>query len=127
MGHALVRLFINCGRQPFFVFIFIILIKFTFAQSIQSPDLFLGYPLGSQYTLHYKIVDYFKRITDAAPHKIKLESYGKTNEGRELFIAIASTNEFTLLNVAILVCVIYFSSDNQLFIFRTISIKIKYI
>jgi len=74
-------------------FIFIILIKFTFAQSIQSPDIFLGYPLGSQYTLHYKIVDYFKRITDAAPQKIKLESYGKTNEGRELFIAIASTNE----------------------------------
>jgi len=73
--------------------IFIILIKFTFAQSIQSPDLFLGYPLGSQYTLHYKIVDYFKRTTDAAPQKIKLESYGKTYEGRELFIAIASTNE----------------------------------
>ena len=54
-----------------------------------SPDAFLGYELGSYFTLHYKVVAYFKQIASANKN-IKLESYGKTYQGRELLVAIIS-------------------------------------
>jgi hypothetical protein len=56
----------------------------------KSPDEFLGYPLGSHFTPHQKVVDYFKYIADADPN-IKLISYGKTYEGRELLTVILSS------------------------------------
>lgn len=54
-----------------------------------SPDTFLGYELGSDFTPHYKVVAYFKQIASANKN-IKLESYGKTYQGRELLVAIIS-------------------------------------
>jgi hypothetical protein len=58
----------------------------------QSPDAFLGYTLGSHFTPHQKVVDYFKQIA-AANKNIKLQTYGKTYEGRELVIAVISSQE----------------------------------
>ena len=63
-----------------------------FAQ-LKSPDEFLGYPLGSKFTSHYKIVNYFNQTAAAMPQMIKLEKYGETNEGRDLLLAIVSTPE----------------------------------
>ena len=63
-----------------------------FAQ-LQSPDEFLGYPLGSRFTPHYKIVNYFNQAVAAMPHMMALEKYGETNEGRPLLLAIVSTPE----------------------------------
>jgi hypothetical protein len=75
-----------------------LLISFTvtaFAQVIKSPDEFLGYPLGSKYTPHYKIVNYFQYAATAVPGMMKVEQYGATNEGRPLLLAaIASTENF---------------------------------
>lgn len=61
-----------------------------FSQAI-SPDQFLGYELGSRYTQHYKIVNYFDAMAKANPQAMKLERYGQTNEGRDLLIAIVSS------------------------------------
>ena len=58
----------------------------VFAQ-IPSPDEFLGYPLGSKFTPHYKVVEYFKKVTANAKN-IQLQTYGKTYEGRELLLAV---------------------------------------
>jgi len=58
----------------------------------QSPDTFLGYTLGSHFTPHQKVVDYFKQIA-AVNKNIKLQSYGKTYEGRELILAVISSQE----------------------------------
>ncbi|MBG6234935.1 hypothetical protein IWX76_001503 [Pedobacter sp. CAN_A7] len=56
----------------------------------KSPDDYLGYPLGSRFTSHQKVVDYFHYVASAHP-EIKIEKYGKTYEGRELMVAIVSS------------------------------------
>ena len=56
----------------------------------KSPDEYLGYPLGSRFTLHQKVADYYKYVAAQHPN-IKLVSYGKTYEGRELMVAIISS------------------------------------
>jgi hypothetical protein len=63
-----------------------------FAQ-LKSPDEFLGYQLGSKFTPHYKIVNYFNQAATAMPQMVKLEKYGETNEGRELLLAIVASPE----------------------------------
>lgn len=60
---------------------------------IKSPDEFLGYPLGTRFTPHYKIVNYFHQSATSAPQMMKLEKYGETNEGRELLLAFVSSAE----------------------------------
>jgi len=60
---------------------------------IKSPDEFLGYDLGSHFTPHYKVVDYFRQTAAASPKNIKLIEYGKTNEGRPLLVAVISSVE----------------------------------
>lgn len=62
----------------------------TFAQ-VQSPDDFLGYKVGTQYTPHFKIINYFNHIAAAAPSVVKLQAYGQTNEGRPLVAAFVSS------------------------------------
>ncbi len=57
---------------------------------LQSPDEFLGYPLGSQYTFHYRLVEYFQHIAKGKPEFVKLIQYGKTNEDRPLMLAVIS-------------------------------------
>ena len=63
-----------------------------FAQ-LKSPDEFLGYSLGSKFTPHYKIVNYFNQAAAAMPQMMKLQKYGETNEGRDLLLAFISTPE----------------------------------
>ncbi|MBE7175542.1 MAG: zinc carboxypeptidase, partial [Mucilaginibacter polytrichastri] len=59
---------------------------------IQSPDEFLGYKLGSRYTLHYRVAEYFRYIAANAPN-VKLQQYGKTNEDRPLLAAFITSPE----------------------------------
>lgn len=59
----------------------------TTAQQVPSPEQFLGYPLGSHYTPHHKLIAYFKEVESSAPSMVKLEKYGETNEGRPLMVA----------------------------------------
>jgi len=65
----------------------------TFSQSVQSPEQFLGYKLGEHFTQHYKIVNYFRSMAQAAPDVMKLEQYGETYEGRPLLVAYISSKE----------------------------------
>jgi hypothetical protein len=61
--------------------------------SVMSPDAFLGYPLGSHFTPHNKIVAYFRQVAVAAPDRMLLEQYGKTYEGRPLLLAYIASPE----------------------------------
>jgi hypothetical protein len=63
-----------------------------FAQ-LKSPDEYLGYTLGSKFTPHYKIVQYFNQAAASVPQMMKLEQYGSTHEGRELLLAVISAPE----------------------------------
>jgi len=77
-----------------------VLLAFLFASlfatghaQLQSPDEFLGYPLGSRFTPHFKIVNYVSYIAAQVPAMVKLEKYGETNEGRPLLLAYIASKE----------------------------------
>lgn len=63
------------------------------AQSLQSPEQFLGYKTGTKFTRQNKITEYFKAIAAAKTDMVKIEKYGETNEGRELMLAIVASSE----------------------------------
>ncbi len=62
------------------------------SQSIKSPDEFLGYELGTQFTYHHKAVEYFKYIAENSPLAVYRE-YGTTYEGRPLGVCFISSDE----------------------------------
>ncbi len=73
----------------------LLLVSGTHAQ-LKSPDVFLGYKVGTHYTPHYRIVQYFQHLAKEAPQQLKLEQYGETNEGRPLLLAtIASAQNMS--------------------------------
>ena len=75
-----------------FFYLLVIIFQFQVKSQIQSPEEFLGYELGTQFSLHHQIVDYFQHLNNNSPN-IKLVQYGKTNEGRLLQLAFISTEE----------------------------------
>jgi hypothetical protein len=72
---------------------FCFLFVFSFSQGLRSPEQFLGYPLGSQFTPYFKIVNYFQELSRADSTMVRLEKYGETYEGRPLLLAFISSPE----------------------------------
>jgi len=63
-----------------------------FAQSIQSPEEFLGYKLGERFTRHHKVVEYFTYVSNQLSN-VELEKYGETNEHRPLYVTYISSQK----------------------------------
>ncbi|WP_439128464.1 M14 family metallopeptidase [Polaribacter sp.] len=61
-----------------------------FSQEIQSPSEFLGYEIGSRFTRHHKVVDYFTYVSQSLSN-VQLEKYGETNEHRPLYLSYISS------------------------------------
>lgn len=78
-------------RRIVAVVFFLCAASFCFAQ-LKSPEEFLGYKVGTKFTPHWKIVDYFKSVAACNPSMVKLEQYGQTNEGRPLMVAYISSD-----------------------------------
>ena len=77
--------------KRFFTVLFLVFPVLIFAQ-LKSPSEFLGYEIGTQFSRHSDIVDYFEHV--AANSKMVIYSdYGKTNERRRLTYAIISSEE----------------------------------
>ncbi|MEP6262574.1 MAG: M14 family metallopeptidase [Gillisia sp.] len=66
--------------------------QFTIAQKLQSPEEFLGYPIGTQFTRHADVVNYFNHIAENSG-LVTYHTYGKTNERRPLTYAVVSSEE----------------------------------
>ena len=66
--------------------------QFLNAQELQSPSDFLGYELGSQFSRHADVVNYFDHIAENSP-MVEYHTYGKTNERRPLTYAVISSEE----------------------------------
>lgn len=64
----------------------------TQAQDIQSPSQFLGYELGSRFTRHHKVIEYFKSVSEVSK-SVGLKKYGETNEHRSLYLSYISSEE----------------------------------
>lgn len=80
------------NRFHLFCFLSILLIGTLQAQpvAIKSPDEFLSYKLGSRFTPHHLLVDYFQYM-DGVSDKMQLIQYGQTSELRPLIAAIISS------------------------------------
>lgn len=74
----------------FLFFITVLALSYSQTTPIVTPDAFLGYPLGSRFTPHQQVVEYFKTL-DNASDKIQLVTYGLTYEKRPLIAAIVSS------------------------------------
>ena len=68
-------------------------VLFTSRAQLKSPEEFLGYKVGTRYTPHFKLVNYFQHVAAAVPSMVKLQTYGTTNEGRPLLFAVVALPE----------------------------------
>ena len=60
--------------------------------SILSPDEYLGYKIGTEFTRHHEVLNYFNHLSESSPN-LNFSSYGKTNERRILSYAVVSSEE----------------------------------
>lgn len=80
-------------RKLSVLFVFCICTFYGSGQKLQSPGQFLGYSLGSHFTPHFRIVNYFRHVAESVPDMVKLEQYGETYEGRPLLLAYVASPE----------------------------------
>lgn len=64
--------------------------ELEYNESIPTPEEFLGYPLGEEYSFHYQVMDYFHAL-DEASEKLTFHPYGTTYEGRTLYYAVITS------------------------------------
>ena len=67
-------------------------VSFGWAQ-LQSPAEFLSYELGDAFTRHHEVLSYFEHLAEQRSSQVVLQSYGKTNERRELTVAYIGSAE----------------------------------
>ncbi len=73
------------------LFLFLMFVTTSVFAQIKSPDDFLGYTIGTKFTPHYKIINYFQHVAAALPQQVKLQEYGQTYEGRPLYLVFVSS------------------------------------
>lgn len=76
----------------FSLILFCCLTQQSSAQSVPTPDQFLGYSLGDQFTPYYRVLEYFKAVAAVTPN-MELKQYGTTYEGRPLMLATITSRE----------------------------------
>ena len=81
------RLFYNC------IILFLLIHIQTFSQNIQSPSEFLGYEIGTQFSRHSQVVDYFEYVSNKLSENVIMEKYGETYERRPLYLTYISSKE----------------------------------
>lgn len=72
----------------------LLMIQIGYAQTLPTPDQFLGYALGTQFTPYYRVLAYYEAVAAVTPN-MQLIQYGTTYEGRPLMLAILSSAENT--------------------------------
>lgn len=80
-------------RKHLFFALFCLVFTTIQAQNLQTPDEFFGYKVGSRFTFHHRIVDYFRYVASQRPQQVKIIDYGMTNEGRPLLVAVVASPE----------------------------------
>ena len=74
-------------------FILFVIISDANSQNLKSPSEFLGYEIGTQFSRHSQVVDYFDHIASEMNKNVSLVNYGKTYERRPLFYAVISSEK----------------------------------
>ncbi len=58
--------------------------------AIPTPRQTLGYALGDRFTAHHMVARYFERVAAASP-RVRLDTLGRTAEGREVIMAVVTS------------------------------------
>jgi len=66
--------------------------ELNYNEGIESPAEFLGYQPGEEYSHHYQLGAYLKHLAQASD-RVELVTYGQTYEGRDLWLAIITSEE----------------------------------
>ena len=74
-------------------FTFYLISVISIAQSLKSPSEFLGYEIGTEFSRHNQVVDYFEYVTEKMNENVILKYYGETYERRPLVYAILSSKK----------------------------------
>ena len=77
----------------FFVAILLQTNHLTAQTTIQSPEEFLNFKKGERFLRHHQVVSYYEYIARQYPNQVKIISYGSTNEGRPLMVAVIASPE----------------------------------
>ena len=80
-------------KKIYAVCLMLVVVSFGNAQSVSSPEHFLGYKIGTHFTPHFKILNYFNAVAQARPDMVKIEKYGETYEGRDLVLTYIALPE----------------------------------
>ncbi|APG59947.1 M14 family metallopeptidase [Christiangramia salexigens] len=72
-----------------FLSVFLFSFQLLISQQLKDPSEFLGYELGSQFTRHADVVNYFNHVEENSA-LVQYHTYGKTNERRPLTYAVVS-------------------------------------
>lgn len=78
------------NRLPAAALLFLSSLALTTPLAAQNLEEFLGYPPGSAFTLHSKVIDWFEHL-DRQSDRVELIRYGVTPEGRDLVYAVIAT------------------------------------
>jgi len=76
--------------QKFTFFVAFIFSSLCFAQDVKSPEEFLGYTVGTQFSRHADVVAYFEYVAQNSDW-VTSKEYGRTNERRPLTYAIVTS------------------------------------
>jgi len=78
-------------KSLFNLFLFLIVFTNINSQNLKSPSEFLGYEIGSQFSRHNQVIEYFKYVSSELSSKVVLEKYGETYERRPLYVTYISS------------------------------------
>ena len=62
------------------------------SQNLQSPSEFLGYPIGTQFSRHHQVIDYFKQVAAERPREVKLENYAVRKRAVSVLLSAAKNS-----------------------------------
>ena len=78
-------------RKTTLTILIVLIVSELMAQSsLLSPSEFLGYDLGTKFSRHHQVINYFQHL-DAASGQVRIAEYGRTYENRPLIYAIITS------------------------------------
>jgi hypothetical protein len=60
---------------------------------VPTPEKVLGFRIGDRFVTHADVATYLRAVAAAASERVRIETYGRTPEGRELLLAVVTAPE----------------------------------
>ena len=60
---------------------------------VPTPEKLLGFRIGERFISHSEAIAYARAVAAAAPDRVRFETFGKTPEGRDLFLLVVTAPE----------------------------------